>query len=132
MEDNTNSIAPQTENGEARPKKHLTIEEQLAQLEAKEKKAKAAEEKRKAKMAKLRSALLAQKREAFDKLLTENGILTEQELDAAMELHHTLVAWNIRTKSQLEKVLEEAEQANPTLMEELMAQNEQSGQFSHE
>ena len=129
MEDNTNSITSQTENGEAYTKKYLTIEEQLAQLEAKEQKAKAAEEKRKAKMAKLRASLLAQKREAFDKLLAENGIRTEQELDAAMELHHTLATWNIRTKNQLEKVLEEAEQANSSLMEELTAQNEQ---FSHE
>ena len=41
-------------------KHHLTLEEQLAQLEAKDKKAKATEARRKAKMAKLRSALLSQ------------------------------------------------------------------------
>ena len=67
----------QTTNGEKRPKQHLTLEEQLARLEAKEQRAKEAEAKRKAKIAKLRSAMLLQKREAFEKVLSENGIHTE-------------------------------------------------------
>lgn len=46
----------QTTNGEKCPKQHLTLEEQLARLEAKEQRAKEAEAKRKAKIAKLRSA----------------------------------------------------------------------------
>ena len=61
----------QTMNGEKRPKQHLTLEEQLARLEAKEQRAKEAEAKRKTKIAKLRSAMLLQKREAFEKVLSE-------------------------------------------------------------
>jgi len=79
-------------SGEARTtdehtKHHLTLEEQLAKLEAKDKKAKKTEAHRKAKMAKLRSALLAQKREAYDKVLLENDIQTESQLREAMALH---------------------------------------------
>lgn len=62
-----------TEDGrtkEEHAKHHLTLEEQLAQLEAKDKKAKETEARRKAKMAKLRSALLSRKRESYDKVLS--------------------------------------------------------------
>lgn len=115
----------QITNGEKIPKKHLTIEEQLAQLEAQEQKAKAAEEKRKAKMNKLRSAMIAQKREAFDKVLKENSIQTESQLHTVMELYQTLATRGILTKSQLEDVLAEAKQANPNLMKGLLEQKVQ-------
>lgn len=115
----------QTTNGANAPKKHLTLEERLAQLERKEQKAKEAEAKRKAKIAKLRSAMLTQKRENFEKLLTANGIQTESQLDEAMELHHLLNTWGVVTKSQLEDVLNAAEQGDPTLMEKLLEEKEQ-------
>ena len=53
-------ISGEARTTEEHTKHHLTLEEQLAQLEAKDKKAKATEARRKAKMAKLRSALLSQ------------------------------------------------------------------------
>ena len=78
------TFSDDTRTTEEHAKHHLTLEEQLAQLEAKKKKAKAMEARRKAKMAKLRSALLLQKRETFDKVLPENGIQTESQLREAM------------------------------------------------
>ena len=68
------TISGEARTTEKRVEHHLTLEEQLAQLEAKEKKAKETEARRKAKMAKLRSALLSQKREAYDNVLSEHGI----------------------------------------------------------
>ncbi len=59
MEQITNDTKPR--------RKHLTMEERLAQLERKEKKALAVETKRKARIAKLRTALFAQRRDAFAK-----------------------------------------------------------------
>ena len=87
-------------------KYHLTLEEQLAQLEAKDKKAKAMEARRKAKMAKLRSALLSQKREAYDKVLSEHGIQTESQLREAMALHAKLHGAGIITPEQLNKLID--------------------------
>ena len=55
------TISGEARNTEEHAKHHLTLEEQLAQLEAKDKKAKETEARRKAKMAKLRSALLRKK-----------------------------------------------------------------------
>ena len=78
------TFSDDTRTTEEHAKHHLTLEEQLAQLEAKKKKAKAMEARRKAKMAKLLSALLLQKRETFDKVLPENGIQTESQLREAM------------------------------------------------
>ena len=100
----------QTISGEARTteehtKHHLTLEEQLAQLEAKEKKAKETEARRKAKMAKLRSALLSQKREAYDKVLSENGIQTESQLQEAMALYAKLHGAGITTPEQILSII---------------------------
>lgn len=114
------------------PRKHWTMEERLAQLERKEKKALEAEAKRKAKIAKLRTALFAQKRDTFAKVLAENGIQTASQLSAVMELYHLLDTWGINAKSQLEAVLSEAEQANPNLMEDLLEQKERREQASNE
>ena len=77
-------ISGDTRTTEEHTKHHLTLEEQLAQLEAKDKKAKETEARRRAKMAKLRFALLSQKREAYDKVLSEHDIQTESQLREAM------------------------------------------------
>ena len=87
-------------------KHHLTLEEQLAQLEAKETKAKETEARRKTKMAKLRSALLAQKREVFDNVLSEHGIQTESQLREALALHAKLIGSGITTPGQLDKLID--------------------------
>ena len=97
-------------------KHHLTLEEQLIQLEAKEKKAKETEARRKAKMAKLRSALLSQKREAYDKVISENGIQTESQLREAMALHAKLQDAGITTPEQLDKLIACALNHNPNLI----------------
>lgn len=122
----------QTMNGEKRPKQHLTLEEQLARLEAKEQRAKEAEEKRKTKIAKLRSAMLLQKREAFEKVLSENGIHTESQLREAMALHAKLRCAGIVTPRQLDDVLEAAEQADANLMADLREQKERNEQIANE
>ena len=114
------------------PRKHLTMEESLAQLERKEKKALAVETKRKAKIAKLRTALFAQRRDAFAKVLAENGIQTDSQLATAMELHQLLAEWGIRTKCQLEEVLSAAEQGNSNLIEDLREQKEHGEQIANE
>ena len=111
----------QTISGEARTtekhaKHHLTLEEQLAQLEAKDKKAKETEARRKAKMAKLRSALLSQKREAYDKVISENGIQTESQLREAMALNAKLHDAGITTPEQLDKLIACALNHNPNLI----------------
>ena len=108
-------------SGEARTteehvKHHLTLEEQLAQLEAKDRKAKETEARRKAKMAKLRSALLSQKREAYDKVLSENGIQTESQLREAMALYAKLHDAGITTPEQLDKLIDLALDYNPDLV----------------
>ena len=95
---------------------HLTLEEQLAQLEAKDKKAKETEARRKAKMAKLRSALLSQKREAYDKVLSEHGIQTESQLREAMALYAKLHGAGITTPEQLDKLIDLALDYNPDLI----------------
>lgn len=97
-------------------KHHLTLEEQLIQLEAKERKAKETEARRKAKMAKLRSALLSQKRESYDKVLSENGIQTESQLRKAMALHAELHGAGITTPEQLNKLIVLALNYNPDLI----------------
>ena len=100
-------------------KHHLTLEEQLAQLEAKDKKAKETEARRKAKMAKLRSALLLQKREVFDKVLLEHGIQTESQLREAMALHAKLHGAGITTPEQLDKLIDLALQYDPDIIDGL-------------
>ena len=70
-------ISGEARTTEEHAKHHLTLEEQLAQFEAKEKKANETEARCKAKMAKLRSALFLQKRKTFDKMLSERGAQTE-------------------------------------------------------
>ena len=123
----------QTITNEAKtPRKHWTMEERLAQLEWKEKKALEVESKRKAKIAKLRTALSAKKRDTFVKVLAENGIQTASQLSVAMELYQILSIRGICTKNQLEDVLLEAEQANPNLMEDLLEQKEHNEQASNE
>ena len=106
-------ISGETRTTEEHIKHHLTLEEQLAQLEAKDKKAKETEARRKAKMAKLRSALLAQKREVFDKVLSENGIQTESQLREAMALYAKLIGSGITTPEQLDKLIDCALQYDP-------------------
>ena len=113
-------------------RKHLTMEERLAQLEQKEKKALAVETKRKAKIAKLRTALFAQKRDTFAKVLEENGIRTESQLATVMELHQLLAECDISTKCQLEEVLSAAEQGNSNLIEDLREQKEHGKQIADE
>ena len=100
-------------------KHHLTLEEQLIQLEAKEKKAKETEARRKAKMAKLRSVLLSQKREAYDKVLSEHGIQTESQLREAMALHAKLHGAGITTPEQLDKLIDLALQYDPDIIDGL-------------
>ena len=124
MEQITNDTKPR--------RKHLTMEERLAQLERKEKKALAVETKRKAKITKLRTALFAQRRDAFAKVLEENGIQTESQLAAAMELHQLLAKWGINTKCQLEELLLAAEQGNSNLIEDLREQKEHGEQIANE
>ena len=113
---------------EERTKHHLSLEEQLAQLEAKDKKAKEMEARRKAKMAKLRSTLLSQKREAFDKVLSEHGIQTESQLQKAMALHAKLHGAGITTPKQLDKLIDLALDYNPDLINGLTEENCQSAQ----
>ncbi|MBR3457367.1 MAG: hypothetical protein IKH16_04340 [Selenomonadaceae bacterium] len=109
-------------------KHHLTLEEQLAQLEAKEKKAKETEARRKTKMAKLRSALLAQKREVFDNVLSEHGIQTESQLREALALHAKLIGSGITTPGQLDKLIDLALQYDPDIIDGLTEENRQSEQ----
>ena len=97
-------------------KHHLTLEEQLAQLEAKEKKAKETEARCKAKMAKLRSALLLQKREVFDKVLSKHGIQTESQLREVMALYAKLHGAGITTPEQLDKLIGLALDYKPDLI----------------
>ena len=113
---------------EEHTKHHLTLEEQLAQLEAKDKKAKETEARRKAKMAKLRSALLSQKREAFDKVLSEHGIQTESQLREALALHAKLIGSGITTPGQLDKLIDLALQYDPDIIDGLTEENRQSAQ----
>ena len=119
----------QTTNGKKRPKRNIPLKEKLALLEAKDKRAKAAEAKRKTKIAKLRSAMLLQKRESFDKVLSANGIQTESQLETAMELYRQLSSWGIHTKSELNDMLAAVAQANSSYMENLFepkSRNEQA------
>lgn len=88
----------------------------MAQLEAKDKKAKETEARRKAKMAKLRSALLSQKRESYDKVLSENGIHTESQLREAIALYAKLHGAGITTPEQLDKLIACALNHNPNLI----------------
>ena len=113
MVQNINWDTPTTEEP---TKHHLTLEEQLAQLEAKDKKAKETEARRKAKMARLRSALLSQKREAYDKVLSEHGIQTESQLREAMALYTKLHGTGITTPEQLGKLIACALNHNPDLV----------------
>ena len=110
------TISGEARNTEEHAKHHLTLEEQLAQLEAKDKKAKETEARRKAKMAKLRSALLSQKRETYDKVLSENGIQTESQLREAMALYAKLHGAGITTPEQLNKLIDLALDYNPDLI----------------
>ena len=100
------TISGEARNTEEHAKHHLTLEEQLAQLEAKDKK----------EMAKLRSALLSQKRETYDKVLSENGIQTESQLREAMALHAKLHGAGITTPEQLNKLIDLALDYNPDLI----------------
>ena len=118
------TISGDTRITEEHVKHHLTLEEQLAQLEAKEKKAKETEARRKAKMAKLRSALLSQKREVFDKVLSEYGIQTESQLREAMALHAKLRGAGITTPEQLNKLIDLALDYNPDLVGGQMEENQ--------
>lgn len=113
------TISGETRTTEEHAKHHLTLEEQLAQLEAKDKKAKAMEARRKAKMTKLRSALLARKREVFNKVLSENGIQTESQLREAMALHTKLHGAGITTPEQLNKLIDCALQYAPDIIDGL-------------
>ena len=121
-------ISGETRTTEEHIKHHLTLEEQLAQLEAKDKKAKETEARRKAKMAKLRSALLSQKREAYDKVLSEHGIQTESQLREAMALYARLHGAGITTPEQLDKLIDLALQYDPDIIDGLTEENRQSEQ----
>lgn len=110
------TISGEARTTEKRVEHHLTLEEQLAQLEAKEKKAKETEARRKAKMAKLRSALLSQKREAYDNVLSEHGIQTESQLREAMALYAKLHGAGITTPEQLDKLIGLALDYKPDLI----------------
>ena len=110
-------ISGEARTTEEHAKHHLTLEEQLAQLEAKDKKAKETEVRRKAKIAKLRSALLSKKREAYDKVLSENGIQTESQLREAMALHAKLHGAGITTPEQLNKLIDCALQYDPDIID---------------
>ena len=112
-------ISGETRTTEEHVKHHLTLEEQLAQLEAKDKKAKETEARRKAKIAKLRSALLSQKREAYDKVLSESGIQTESQLREAMALYTRLHGAGITTPEQLDKLIDCALQYDPDIIDGL-------------
>ena len=120
-------------NGDTHPteehaKHHLSLEEQLAQLEAKDKKAKETEARRKAKMAKLRSALLSQKQEIYDKVLSEHGIQTESQLQEVMALYAKLHGAGITTPKQLDKLIDLALQYDPNLIDELTGENRRDAQ----
>ena len=121
-------ISGESRTTEEHAKHHLTLEEQLAQLEAKDKKAKETEARRKAKIAKLRSALLSQKRETFDKVLSEHGIQTESQLREAMALHAKLIGSGIITPKQLDKVIDLALQTDSGLINEMKEENLQFAQ----
>ena len=110
-------ISGEARTTEKHAKHHLTLEEQLAQLEAKDKKAKETDARRKAKMAKLRSALLSQKREAYDKVLSENGIKTESQLREAMALYARLHGAGITMPGQLDKLIDCALQYDPDIID---------------
>ena len=119
----------QATNDKKRHKRNISLEEKLALLEAKEKRAKAAEAKCKTKIAKLRSAMLLQKRESFDKVLSANGIQTESQLETVMELYRQLSSWGIHTKSELNDMLAAAAQSDSSYMEnqfEPKSRNEQT------
>ena len=109
-------ISGDTRTTEEHTKHHLTLEEQLAQLEAKDKRAKETEARRKAKIAKLRSALLSQKRETFDKVLSAHGIQTESQLQEAMALYAKIRGAGITTPEQLDKLIDLAPDYNPNLV----------------
>ena len=122
------TISGDTPTTEEHAKHHLTLEEQLAQFGAKNRKAKETEARRKAKMAKLRSALLLQKRETFDKVLSENGIQTESQLREAMVPHAKLIGSGITTPGQLEKLIDFALQYDPDTIDGLTKENFQTEQ----
>ena len=122
------TISGNTRTTEEHTKHHLTLEEQLAQLEAKDKKAKETEARRKAKMAKLRSALLSQKRETYDNVLSEYGIHTESQLQEAMALYAKLHSAGITTSEQFDKLIDLALNYNPDLINGLTVENRQSAQ----
>ena len=67
-------------------------------------------------MAKLRSALFLQKREVFDKVLSEHGIQTESQLREAMALYTKLHGAGITTPEQLDKLIDLAPDYNPNLV----------------
>lgn len=110
------TFSEDTRTTEEPTRHHLTLEEQLAQLEAKDKKAKETEAQRKAKMTKLRFALLSQKREAYDKVLSEHGIQTESQLREAMALYAKLHGAGITTPEQLDKLIGLALDYKPDLI----------------
>ena len=96
-------ISGEARTTEEHAKHHLTLEEQLAR--------------RKAKMAKLRSALLSQKREAYDKVLSENGIQTESQLREAMALYARFHGAGITMPGQLDKLIDCALQYAPDIID---------------
>ena len=122
------TISGDTRTTEEHTKHHLTLEEQLAQREEKDKKAKEREARRKAKIAKLRSALLSQKREVFDKVLSEHGIQTESQLREAMALYTKLHGAGITTPEQVDKLIDLALGYNPDLVDGLTEENRQTEQ----
>ena len=105
MDTKNTSPATQAASGRKRPRRRLTIEERMAELEAKSQRAKTVDEKRQAKLEEMRSTLLSRKRAAFDKILSEHGIQSESQLRAAMELLGILGARGIADRSQLEAML---------------------------
>ena len=105
------TFSEDTRTTEEPTRHHLTWEEQLAQLEAKE-----TEARRKAKIAKLRSALLSQKRETFDKVLSAHGIQTKSQLQEAMALYAKIRDAGITTPEQLDKLIDLAPDYNPNLV----------------
>ena len=74
-------------------------------------------------MAKLRSALLLQKRETFDKVLSEHGIQTESQLREALALHAKLIGSEITTPGQLDKLIDLALQYDPDIIDGLTEEN---------
>ena len=105
---------------EEHAKQHLTLEEKLQKLEEKEQKAHEAETRRKAKIAKLRAAVIAKKRETFDKVLAANGIETETALRETMALYTMLKEHDICNTDRLAEVLEAATRDNRNFVERQM------------